>query len=507
MKCTNWLFAAAALVLATIPAAASAQQIGALAIDRSKGYIYGFAHDFATRAEAEERARKEVVDRGGEPTIVLVWSGNGCGAYRSLPEGDGNAYGWGVAKTREQADAIAQREAAKYSGTKVASNYGWACNEKAAKPLATIYRDSNMRTVKLAGIEWSRDNLSVTRFRNGDPLRAATDFKSFVADKSPAYLCPSAEWCARNGLFYNGAAIQDPRGLAPAGWHIPSVAEWQRLIDGLGGAAAAGRRLRKPGVWADWSIPVNDPSGMDILPAGASFSEEWKKDHPERSYAALWATGTQGEYLLFMRVSAYKSGDEAVAGGTRSAYDGLSVRLIRDPYSSELTGSSQDQGPVPLTTASPRAATAKPPKAPVAVPSARQPAVEAAPAPSATDKTAERAGAEAVGREQAKAETPEAERQAVEERTKANKEMADFAARQVAANEASIRKAAADKAAYEAALAERERIIRENAAAEAERQRTIRENDERYRAAMAEWERKVAACKAGDKSACAAPAK
>lgn len=490
-------FAGALWALAGVSTAAGAQQVGALAVDRSKGFIYGFAHDYPTRAEAEERARQEVIERGGEPTIVLVWSGEGCGAYRTLSEGEGTAYGWGVAPTREEADTIARREAAKYSDGKIASNFVWACNEEAVEPLKTLYRDSNMRTVKLAGIEWSRDNLAVTRFRNGDPLIATSDFKTFVREKRPAYLCPNADWCARNGLFYNGAAIHDPRGLAPVGWHIPNVAEWQRLISALGGPATAGRRLRKPGVWAEWTGPVHDPSGMDILPAGASFTEEWID--PDRDYAALWSTDVQGEYLLFMRVSAYGTRDEAEAGGTRGPQDGLAVRLIRDPYSSSMTGESQDEGPIPLASA-PAPAPAPKPSAAAAAPAAAPPATEV---PSANDAAAERALAEEAARRQAAEAAAEAERKSVEERARANQEMADFAARQVAENEAAQRKAAEDRAAYEAAMAEHERIIRENEAAAAERERIIQENEERHKAEMAEWERRAKACRAGDRSACA----
>ena len=84
-----------------------------------------------------------------------------------------------------------------------------------------------------------------------------------------------------------------------------------------------------------------------------------------------------------------------------------------------------------------------------------------------------------------------------------NQQMADFAAQQVAENEASIRRATEGLAEYNAAVAERERIIRQNEAAEIERQRIIRENDARYRAEMAEWERQVGACRAGERSACA----
>src|SRR4051812_5006747 len=80
------------------PASAAAQvKYGALAIDRSNGYYYGFAHDQPTLAEAEERAVAETTKRGGKGWVVLTWSGVGCAAYRTVAADVGTAYGWGVA--------------------------------------------------------------------------------------------------------------------------------------------------------------------------------------------------------------------------------------------------------------------------------------------------------------------------------------------------------------------------------------------------------------------------
>ncbi len=37
------------------------------------------------------------------------------------------------------------------------------------------------------------------------------------------------------------------RGICPEGWHIPSLTDWQILIDHLGGENEAGGRLKEPG--------------------------------------------------------------------------------------------------------------------------------------------------------------------------------------------------------------------------------------------------------------------
>jgi uncharacterized protein (TIGR02145 family) len=73
--------------------------------------------------------------------------------------------------------------------------------------------------------------LDVTTYRNGDAIPQVTDPTAW------ANLTTGA-WCYYNndpalgavyGKLYNWYAVNDPRGLAPNGWHIPSNTEWNNL--------------------------------------------------------------------------------------------------------------------------------------------------------------------------------------------------------------------------------------------------------------------------------------
>jgi len=140
VRVTGWISAAlTAVFLVGAPAGAQpAPAFGALAVDRARSFAFGFAYDHPTRAEAERRALEEARKRGGNPSVVLVWSGTGCGAYRTVAVSDGDAYGWGVARTRPEADAIAQREVARRSNGRPAPNSVWACNSDTAQPLSVL---------------------------------------------------------------------------------------------------------------------------------------------------------------------------------------------------------------------------------------------------------------------------------------------------------------------------------------------------------------------------------
>jgi uncharacterized protein (TIGR02145 family) len=76
-------------------------------------------------------------------------------------------------------------------------------------------------------------NLDVETYRNGDPIPQVTDFATWLSLTTGA-------WCyydnnITNGIIYgklyNWYAVNDPRGLAPIGWHIPTVSESTILAD------------------------------------------------------------------------------------------------------------------------------------------------------------------------------------------------------------------------------------------------------------------------------------
>lgn len=81
------------------------------------------------------------------------------------------------------------------------------------------------------------ENLAVSRYRNGDEIPQ-------VQDAAEWNRLTTGAWCyyennSANGVtygkLYNWYAVNDPRGLAPEGWHVPSDNEWQMLVEKTGG--------------------------------------------------------------------------------------------------------------------------------------------------------------------------------------------------------------------------------------------------------------------------------
>lgn len=90
------------------------------------------------------------------------------------------------------------------------------------------------QTVKIGDQWWMAENLRVSRFNDGTPLLliGLTDPDSVWANAGEAaytYINDSIF-----GNLYNGEVITSEKNIAPAGWHVPSDAEWQKMERTIG---------------------------------------------------------------------------------------------------------------------------------------------------------------------------------------------------------------------------------------------------------------------------------
>ncbi|MDP4261870.1 MAG: fibrobacter succinogenes major paralogous domain-containing protein [Bacteroidota bacterium] len=192
--------------------------------------------------------------------------------------------------------------------------------------------DGNIyHTVTIGSQVWMVENLKVTHYRNGDPLSNVLNDTAWVNLITGAY-CDynnNSNYTTTYGELYNWYAIHDPRNIAPAGWHIPSDAEWTTLLNSWGGASAAGGKLKEAGT-THWYSPnggATNESGFTGLPAGDRHSLNGGFENVTKS--ALWWSATEYDngqawyYALNnMNGAAYRS--------QFSKKIGFSVRCVKD---------------------------------------------------------------------------------------------------------------------------------------------------------------------------------
>ena len=161
------------------------------------------------------------------------------------------------------------------------------------------------QSVTIGTQTWTTKNLDVATFRNGDAIpQAKTNEEWKAAGKNK-----QAAWCyyrndpkngAKYGKLYNWYAVVDTRGLAPAGWHVPTDEEWTVLSTFLGGEDVAGKKMKMS--------PVIGPTKISYVDQGGYYSQTWascsncKVASPEYkkicpSCKGMGGKGVKGKYI------------------------------------------------------------------------------------------------------------------------------------------------------------------------------------------------------------------
>jgi len=192
----------------------------------------------------------------------------------------------------------------------------------------TDARDNHIyQTIQIGSQVWMAENLDVSQFNNGDKIAEAGTDKEWTRaakKKNPASCYYDNDQAnGKLGKLYNFYAVSDPRGLAPAGWHIPTHAEWQSLISASGGLTIAWKTLVHPG----WSLSGNK-NGFAALPAGYRDTENGKAPFLLSNYGGKWWSSTVSppKYAYYYVITPTDMRD----GLTVEMGMGLSVRCIKD---------------------------------------------------------------------------------------------------------------------------------------------------------------------------------
>jgi len=182
---------------------------------------------------------------------------------------------------------------------------------------------SNETEVKIGTQIWMTENLNVDHFRNGDQIpeaRTDEEWKQAGENHQPAWcyyenrsVQDDTENGNKYGKLYNWYAVNDSRGLAPNGWHIPSDDEWTILTNFLGGEGVACNKMKSK---SGWSALAGGVRASDGTFGFIVFSGLWWSA-TEYSKSNTWF-----RTLHFFKDIMYRAND--------SKSSGFSVRCIKD---------------------------------------------------------------------------------------------------------------------------------------------------------------------------------
>jgi uncharacterized protein (TIGR02145 family) len=189
--------------------------------------------------------------------------------------------------------------------------------------------DNNVyKTVIIGGNEWTSENLNVSHYRNGDVIPQ-------VQDKEEWKNLTTGAWCYYNndstmgtiyGKLYNFYALNDKRGRAPEGWHIPTDSEWTQAENFLGEYFIAGGKMKSLTLWESPNKGATNEIDFAALPSGLRYDNGEFNFLNEFCY--FWSSTEFDSNTALARLMSYKN--TVIFRFNNYMKDGYAVRCVKN---------------------------------------------------------------------------------------------------------------------------------------------------------------------------------
>jgi uncharacterized protein (TIGR02145 family) len=210
--------------------------------------------------------------------------------------------------------------------------------------------NNTYNTVQIGDQCWMRENLRTTKYSDGTAIPQG----AYLSTDTAYRYCPNndANIVSTYGYLYNWTAVMrnsssssaNPsgvQGVCPAGWHVPSNAEWTQLTDYVssqsqyqcgGTSTNIAKALASATGWSSSSATCavgNNPSGNNATGFSALPAGRYLGVYPNVGNNANFWSSTEGSNDAAYTRTLYSS-IEYVYSANNNKYYGYSVRCLKD---------------------------------------------------------------------------------------------------------------------------------------------------------------------------------
>ncbi len=199
-------------------------------------------------------------------------------------------------------------------------------------------------TVQIGNQCWTSESSISTHYHDGTAIPQASssaDWESlghtgkgycFYENNESTGVVLYTYSAATNGVIFDTISEATVQGVCPSGWHLPSRAEYNELIDFLGGPSVAGGKLKEIGT-TNWIAPnegADNSSGFTAFPSG--FRMNTGSFYYLGEWAGFWSSSEDLQYVerAYYMVVNNEDADASIDEFHYLKNNGMAVRCLKD---------------------------------------------------------------------------------------------------------------------------------------------------------------------------------
>ena len=204
------------------------------------------------------------------------------------------------------------------------------------------YDGNKYKVVQIGDQMWMAENLKTTHYADGVPMVDGAGVIDLEGNDTTKYYFAyddDENNVAIYGRLYTWAAVMNDeasstsnpsgvQGVCPDNWHVPSKAEWEDLVEFLGGEEIAGGMLKAKG-YDYWNYPnqaASNESGFTALPGGIRVFTIFKNKGSSVSFSSSSENGN----ITAIATNIFYNDSKIEIYAYSSKNVGRSIRCIRD---------------------------------------------------------------------------------------------------------------------------------------------------------------------------------
>lgn len=196
--------------------------------------------------------------------------------------------------------------------------------------------------VNIGSQVWLSKNLVTRNFRNGDKIQEAHSVQEWNAFYDAGIPCIIlygilANNLTKYGFLYNKFAINDPRGIAPLGFKIPSQEDFEALENFISTEHDNPMQaLKSKTGWTNFGGTLTegtDAYGFTGLPGGLirKIDSSYTNFYDENFNANFWSTALNDEFVFFCSLNYdHTNSNSIIKANIKGEYLGLYVRCLKE---------------------------------------------------------------------------------------------------------------------------------------------------------------------------------